>query len=85
VPAAPAPGTEVDTPLAHQPGAHVRVITAGDVVARELHSLALDLAIVFVVAVVLFNETLGPSSPATNSRRPAAVPAWVWPGWRCSC
>ena len=53
------PGNAVDTPLARQPGAHVRVVTAGDVVARELRSLALDLAIVFIVAVVLFNETLG--------------------------
>ncbi|TXG98655.1 MAG: MFS transporter [Zoogloea sp.] len=65
------PGNEADTPLAHQPGAHVRVITAGDVVARELHSLALDLAIVFVVAVVLFNETLG-AILARNELAPAS-------------
>ena len=52
-------GNEVVTPLGAQPGAQVRVVTDGDVVARELRSLTLDLAIVFVVAVVLFNEALG--------------------------
>lgn len=53
------PGSEVSAALALQPDARVRVVTDADVVARELRSLNLDLAIVFVVAVVLFNETLG--------------------------
>jgi hypothetical protein len=61
------------------------VITAGDVVARELHSLALDLAIVFVVAVVLFNETLG-AILARNELAPASSRASLGlAGWRCSC
>ena len=38
---------------------HLHASTDADVVARELRNLAADLAIVFLVAVVLFNEVLG--------------------------
>lgn len=53
------PGDALAAPIAAAPGVRVVAVTDGGVVARELRNLAVDLAIVFLVAVVLFNEALG--------------------------
>ncbi len=55
-------GGEVEVPVAGVDGrlvARLATTTDADVVARELRELAIDMLIVYLVAVVLFNETLG--------------------------
>jgi len=55
-------GSRIEVPVAGNDGrliAQLAARTDADVVARELRDLAIDMAIVYLVALVLFNEALG--------------------------